>query len=95
MVARQLQSLHWVSNGRAGWNIVTALQGHENFGLEAMPGADERYARAAEFTSLVHELWASYPSAALLIDRENGRYADRSQVHPVEHEGRISKCVAR
>ncbi len=87
MVARQLQSLHWVSNGRAGWNIVTALQGHENFGLEAMPGADERYARAAEFTRLVHDLWASYPNQALLLDRENGRYADRSQVHPVDHAG--------
>ncbi|MFJ3115155.1 NtaA/DmoA family FMN-dependent monooxygenase [Pseudomonas protegens] len=87
VVARQLQSLHWVSNGRAGWNIVTALQGHENFGLEAMPGADERYARAAEFTRLVHDLWASYPNQALLLDRENGRYADRSQVHPVDHAG--------
>lgn len=36
VVARQLQSLHWISNGRAGWNIVTALQGHENFGLDAL-----------------------------------------------------------
>lgn len=47
VVARQLQSLHWISNGRAGWNIVTALQGHENFGLDAMPDAEQRYARAA------------------------------------------------
>ena len=91
VVARQLQSLHWVSNGRAGWNIVTALQGHENFGLEAMPSADERYARAAEFTRLVHDLWASYPCEALLIDREHGRYADRSKVHPVDHEGTFFK----
>ena len=41
-VARQPQSLHWISNGRAGWNIVTALQGHENFGLDAMPDAEQR-----------------------------------------------------
>ena len=47
---------------RAGWNIVTALQGHENFGLEQMPSAEERYERAAEFTSVVQQLWASFPT---------------------------------
>ncbi|HKS13952.1 MAG TPA: NtaA/DmoA family FMN-dependent monooxygenase [Pseudomonas sp.] len=87
VVARQLQSLNWVSKGRVGWNIVTALQGHENFGLDAMPSAAERYARAAEFTRLVHELWASFPHEALLIDREQGRYADASRVRPVDHDG--------
>ena len=86
-VARQLQSLHWISNGRAGWNIVTALQGHENFGLQAMPDADERYARAAEFTDVVRRLWASFPNEALKIDRDSGRYADASLVHPIDHEG--------
>jgi len=86
-VARQLQSLHWISNGRAGWNIVTALQGHENFGLHAMPDADERYARAAEFTDVVRRLWASFPNEALKIDRDSGRYADASLVHPIDHEG--------
>src|SRR5256885_5152769 len=82
-VARQLQSLHWISNGRAGWNIVTALQGHENFGLQAMPDADERYARAAEFTDVVRRLWASFPNEALKIDRDSGRYA-RSEEHTSE-----------
>ncbi|UQS88722.1 NtaA/DmoA family FMN-dependent monooxygenase [Pseudomonas chlororaphis subsp. piscium] len=87
VVARQLQSLHWISNGRAGWNIVTALQGHENFGLQAMPSAEERYARAAEFTQVVRQLWDSFPHEALLIDRQNGRYADVSQVRAIDHDG--------
>ncbi|MCU1734626.1 NtaA/DmoA family FMN-dependent monooxygenase [Pseudomonas sp. 20P_3.2_Bac4] len=87
VVARQLQSLHWVSNGRAGWNIVTALQGHENFGLEQMPGAEERYQRAGEFTALVQALWASFPHEALKIDRAAGRYADTAQIRPISHEG--------
>ncbi|MBF2963761.1 LLM class flavin-dependent oxidoreductase, partial [Pseudomonas aeruginosa] len=91
VVARQLQSLHWISNGRAGWNIVTALQGHENFGLDAMPDAEQRYARAAEFTRLVHDLWDSFPREALLVDRESGRYADVSRVHPVDHDGEFLK----
>lgn len=86
--ARQLQSLNWLSQGRAGWNIVTALQGHENFGLEAMPSADERYERAAEFTEVVRQLWASFPHEALKLDRATGRYADPALIQPIEHAGR-------
>src|SRR2546427_2796553 len=40
--------------------------------------ADERYARAAEFTDVVRRLWASFPNEALKIDRDSGRYADAS-----------------
>lgn len=87
VVARQIQSLNWISQGRAGWNIVTALEGHENFGLPAMPSAEERYARAAEFTDVVRRLWGSYPRTALRMDRTSGVYADPSQVHPIDHEG--------
>ncbi|TBU98522.1 LLM class flavin-dependent oxidoreductase [Stutzerimonas kirkiae] len=87
MAARQLQSLNWLSNGRAGWNIVTALQGHENFGLDQMPSAEERYRWAAEFTQVVHQLWNSFPNEALLIDREQGRYADVSRIKPIDHQG--------
>lgn len=87
LVARQLQSLNWLSQGRVGWNIVTALQGHENFGLTAMPSAEERYARAAEFTEVVQRLWRSFPQQALCIDRENGVYADPAQVQPINHQG--------
>ncbi|MEF2072684.1 NtaA/DmoA family FMN-dependent monooxygenase [Consotaella aegiceratis] len=87
VVARQIQSLNWISRGRAGWNIVTALDGNENFGLEAMPSADDRYARAAEFTEVVRRLWASYPAEALKLDRATGRYADPAQVRAIDHRG--------
>ena len=87
VVARQIQSLNWLSNGRAGWNIVTALEGHENFGLREMPSPQERYERAAEFTHVVRQLWASFPNEALKLDRESGRFADSSLVRPVAHEG--------
>lgn len=87
VVARQIQSLNWISNGRAGWNIVTALDGNENFGLASMPSAPERYERAAEFIEVVRLLWASYPHAALKLDRESARYADPSFVQPINHRG--------
>ncbi|ATN36633.1 LLM class flavin-dependent oxidoreductase (plasmid) [Rhizobium sp. ACO-34A] len=87
MLARQIMSLHWLSNGRVGWNIVTALDGNENFGLPAMPSSEERYARAAEYTELVRLLWQSFPEEALKRDRESGRYADPGRIRPVNHNG--------
>ncbi|UPV97925.1 MULTISPECIES: NtaA/DmoA family FMN-dependent monooxygenase [Paracoccus] len=85
--ARQLMSLHWLSRGRAGWNVVTALQGNENFGLPDMPSSEARYARAAEFTQVVRRLWGSFPSRALLVDREAGHYADTDLILPIDHQG--------
>ncbi|MEI2384352.1 NtaA/DmoA family FMN-dependent monooxygenase [Breoghania sp. JC706] len=87
VVARQIQSLNWLSNGRAGWNIVTALDGNENFGLADMPTPEERYARAAEFTEVVRRLWDSFPEAAIRHDREAGIGTDASLIRPIDHEG--------
>lgn len=87
IVARQILSLHHLSKGRAGWNIVTALDGHANFGLDAMPSADDRYARAAEFTDVVRRLWDSFPEEAIRVDRETGLYAQSGEVKPIDHVG--------
>lgn len=87
IVARQLQSLHWLSNGRAGWNIVTSIEGAENFGDSSMPSPQERYARAREFTDVVRKLWASFPHEAIVIDRESGKFSDPDQVSPIHHSG--------
>ncbi|SEA03974.1 NtaA/DmoA family FMN-dependent monooxygenase [Marinobacterium iners] len=87
LVARQLQSLSWLSNGRAGWNVVTALDGQRNFGLEQMPAAAERYARAQEFVDVVQQLWDSYPDTALLAERRSGQYADSGLIRPIQHQG--------
>jgi len=80
VVARQLQSLHWLSNGRAGWNIVTSIEGAENFGDSPMPSPQERYAKAKEFTDVVRKLWDSFPSEAIVIDRESGMFSDKDKV---------------
>ncbi|CAM5767450.1 NtaA/DmoA family FMN-dependent monooxygenase [Bosea minatitlanensis] len=65
VVARQIQSLHWISRGRAGLNIVTSIEGAENFGDEPMPPPETRYRKAAEFTDVMRRLWRSYPHEAL------------------------------
>ncbi|MEY9973453.1 FMN-dependent oxidoreductase (nitrilotriacetate monooxygenase family) [Lysinibacillus sp. RC46] len=87
VVARQLQSLHWLSNGRAGWNIVTSIEGAENFGESPMPSSQERYAKAIEFTEVVRKLWESFPTEAIVIDRDSGMFSDKDKVSPINHSG--------
>lgn len=86
-VARQLQSLQWISQGRAGWNIVTALEGQGNFGQEAMLPSQQRYQKAAEFTQVVKKLWRSYPQSAVIADAHSGQYADPKQIKAIDHQG--------
>lgn len=84
ILARQLQSLHWISNGRVGWNIVTSIDGAENFGEAGMPPSEERYAKAAECTELVRKLWRSHPYEVL---KEDNADVIREMVQPIEHRG--------
>jgi FMN-dependent oxidoreductase (nitrilotriacetate monooxygenase family) len=79
-VARQLASLDHISNGRAGWNLVTSAYGEENFGRE-LPVHDERYERGAEFAEALRALWDTWESDAVRTDRAQGIYADTGKVH--------------
>lgn len=87
VVARQLQSLNWLSQGRAGWNIVTSIEGADNFSDSPMPSPQERYAKAAEFTDVVCKLWKSFPNEAIVIDRQSGMFTDKDQVNAIHHSG--------
>ncbi|SHN74280.1 LLM class flavin-dependent oxidoreductase [Cryptosporangium aurantiacum] len=60
-LAERLLSLDHVSDGRAGWNIVTTRHGAAagNFGLTGLPERSDRYERAVEFVDLVVALWES------------------------------------
>lgn len=78
LAARQIQSLQWVSRGRAGLNIVTSIEGAENFGGGSMPPTEIRYRKAAEFTHVLRALWRSYPGAAL---------AGAANCAPIDHHG--------
>lgn len=87
VVARQLQSLNWVTKGRVGWNVVTAIDGHQNFGHASMMPSEDRYLKAREFTDVVRRLWNSYPHEAIHADKTNGDYADTSQIQAINHQG--------
>lgn len=88
IAARQLQSLNWITNGRVGWNIVTALKGQQNFGLKTLPDSEERYEIAKEFTAVVEALWASHPNSQPdQYQSSESRYSG-SSIQQINHQGR-------
>ncbi|MFI6499344.1 LLM class flavin-dependent oxidoreductase [Nonomuraea typhae] len=91
-VARKFASLDHISGGRAGWNIVTSAGESEarNFGLER-PAHSVRYHRAEEFLEVANALWESWGDGAVVNDRVNGIYADKSSIGPINHDGQHFK----
>ncbi|MGW6869063.1 LLM class flavin-dependent oxidoreductase [Streptomyces sp. NPDC054904] len=88
-LARRFASLDHVSNGRAGWNIVTTAgaEAARNFGLDDTPLHRDRYRRAAEFVDVATKLWDSWADDAVLGDKETGVHTRADRVRPVHHHG--------
>lgn len=88
-VARQFASLDQLSDGRAGWNLVTSDNAAEaaNFGRDQHVAHAERYARACEFHQVVTGLWDSWQDGALVNDKAGGVLADPSRIRKLDHRG--------
>lgn len=89
-IARKFASLDWISNGRAGWNLVTSAQEAEapNFGRPGVDPHAVRYGRAQEFAEIVKGLWDSWDDDAFIIDTESGLYFDPAKMHVLNHHGK-------
>ena len=89
-IARRFASLDHISEGRAGWNIVTTSNPDAalNFGLDDHMEHDERYARAREFYDVVTGLWDSWADDAFVRDAESGIFFDPAKLHTLDHRGR-------
>jgi len=92
-VAREFASLDHISEGRAGWNVVTSQNEDEAhvFGLGAHPDHEERYLRAGEFVPIVKALWDSWEDDAFVRNKQTGVFFDPQKLHPVAFRGRF--CV--
>ncbi|KAB0681484.1 LLM class flavin-dependent oxidoreductase [Aureimonas leprariae] len=92
-VARRFASLDHISNGRAGWNIVTTSNPDAalNFGLEEHLDHDERYRRAREFFDVVTGLWDSFADDAFPRDAGTGTYLDPDRMRALDHRGEFYK----
>ncbi len=88
-IARRFASLDHISNGRAGWNIVTTSNpdAARNFGLDEHVEHTERYARAREFFDVVTGLWDSFADDAFIRDADNGIFFDPQRMHVLDHDG--------
>lgn len=93
-VARQLASLDKLSNGRAGWNVVTTpLEGTAaNFNKGNHPEHSLRYRMADEYLEVVKGLWDSWEDDAFIRNRETGQFFDENKLHWLNYEGEFFKA---
>ena len=90
--ARLWATLDHLTNGRAGWNVVTSINSNQaaNYGEERQ-STDNRYDRAHEFMEVCQKLWNSWDVDAVKMDHENGIFADPQKVNRIEHTGKFFK----
>ncbi len=88
-VARRFASLDHISEGRAGWNIVTTSNpdAAKNFGLDEHLDHADRYRRAREFYDVVTGLWDSWADDAFIRDVDSGVFFDPEKLHTLDHKG--------
>jgi FMN-dependent oxidoreductase (nitrilotriacetate monooxygenase family) len=88
-VARQFASLDQISDGRAGWNLVTSDNAAEaaNFGRDQHVAHAARYERAREFHQVVTGLWDSWDADAFVNDKDGARLFDPAKLHQLNHRG--------
>ncbi len=88
-VARQFASIDHISNGRAGWNIVTSpLEGSAlNYNKPEHPEHDLRYRMAHEYLEVTKGLWDSWEDDAFIRNKETGEFIDPSKMHRLNYKG--------
>lgn len=89
ITARQFASLDHLSNGRAGWNVVTSpLEGSaKNFSRAQHPDHALRYRIADEYLQVVKGLWDSWEEDAFVRNKESGQFFDATKLHAIDHHG--------
>jgi FMN-dependent oxidoreductase (nitrilotriacetate monooxygenase family) len=90
-VARAFASLDHLSNGRAGWNVVTSANSKAalNFTKQRLDEHDLRYEIASEFVDVVRGLWDCWDDGAVTADTKTGAYLDTSKIRTLDHKGRF------
>ncbi len=91
LLARKFASLDHISQGRAGWNVVTTSETTtaKNFGYHQHPDAKARYARADEFIDVTQKLWDSWEDDAFTYNKNSGQFYDLNKSHPPLHQGQF------
>jgi N-acetyl-S-(2-succino)cysteine monooxygenase len=88
-IARKFASIDFLSQGRAGWNVVTSATHSEalNHHLETQIDHRTRYLRAQEFMQVVTGLWNGWEDDAFLFDKNSGFNFDPHKMHTLNYKG--------
>lgn len=94
-LARAMATLDHISNGRAGWNIVTSWSpdASANFGYDEIPKHKTRYQMADEHLDVCMKLWDSWEEGALVFDKKAGKLVDKDKMHKFNHKGEFYKVA--
>ncbi|HTJ33821.1 MAG TPA: NtaA/DmoA family FMN-dependent monooxygenase [Dactylosporangium sp.] len=89
-LARRLATLDHLSEGRAGWNVVTSWDAFtgENFRRGGYLDRADRYSRAEEVLHTVRELWDTWDADEIVADRAAGRFTRHDYPGAFVHKGR-------
>ncbi len=92
-IAREYASLDHISNGRAGWNIVTSSKNNTayNFGYEKHLNHDQRYIKARECWKIVTKLWDSWDDEAFIKNYENNIFYNKNKCYKTTYNGKYHK----
>jgi len=92
-VARLLNSLDHITNGRIAFNVITSQRkaDAQNYGFDELMEHGQRYDRMDEFMDVCRALWTSVDPDAFEWNRETGRVANPAKVRPIDHVGRFFK----
>jgi FMN-dependent oxidoreductase (nitrilotriacetate monooxygenase family) len=93
LLARNLATQDFYSDGRIGFNIVTATSdaAAQNYGYDKQFEHDLRYDMADEFIDLCSQLWDAWEPDAVVMDEESHMFIDPSKVKAVHFEGAYYK----
>lgn len=88
-LARATASADLLSGGRAGLNLVTAVEPRSagNHGRDAHATNESRYDRAVEFEVVLRRLWDSFDDDAIVADPASGVFLDPSRLHATDFHG--------
>lgn len=85
-VAKAIQTIDWVTGGRAGWvvDVATTEAEARAFGRRPAPDADEAWREAEAVAGAARRLWDSWEDEAEIRDIATGRFVDRDRIHRVD-----------
>ena len=88
-LARRIATVDLLSEGRAGWNIVTTDNGWtgENFRRGGFLDRENRYRYAEEHVRTVQAVWDGFPADAVSQSRDAVAWAKEGAIAPIESEG--------